>query len=187
MLTALSLGLSVAHAADACTDLRLQPRAAPLTGYLCTEISEGLSLCTACGSRPVRVTEPAEWGLDLAAIEQAVSAAAASALTSRPVRAEIADMPGHVYWASQVGDGYDAAGLLHPGILAEIAGTTPVIGVPAVGTFLMWIPGDPELDKVMAVGIRRIFESAPYPVSDKVYRWHNSAWRVWGEVVPSGG
>ncbi|MFT5683232.1 MAG: hypothetical protein ACI8RZ_004163 [Myxococcota bacterium] len=183
-----SVGSSVARAADSCTDLRLQPRAAVLTGYVCSELSEGLSLCTACGSRPVRVTEPAEWGMDVASLSGFVSASAQAALSAeRPIRQEIADMPGAAYWVSQVGDGYDAAGLLHPERLSEIAGTTPVIGVPAVGTFLMWIPGDAETDKVMAVGVRRIFESAEYPVSDKIYRWHNGAWRVWGEATPSGG
>ncbi len=187
VLLALALGSSAARAADSCTDLRLQPRGTALSGYVCTELSEGLNLCTACGSRPVRVTEPAEWGLDMAAVSAAVSERAAAALTDeRPVRQVIADMPGAAYWVSQVGDGYDAAGLLHPDRLFEIAGTTPVIGVPAVGTFLMWIPGDAETDKVMAVGVRRIFESAEYPVSDKVYRWHNGAWRVWGEVVGPG-
>ena len=96
-------------------------------------------------------------------------------------------MPGAVFWVSQVGDGRDVAGLLYPERLREIAGTTPVIGVPAVGTFLMWIPGDADIDKVMAVGVRRIFEAAEHPVSDKVYRWHNGAWLVWGEVaVPDG-
>lgn len=187
VLLALALGSSAARAADACTDLRLQPRGALLSGYICTELSEGLNLCTACGSRPVRVTEPAEWGLDLEALSAAVSDRALAVLAAgRPARQEIADMPGAAYWVSQVGDGYDAAGLLHPERLSEIAGTTPVVGVPAVGTFLMWIPGDAEIDKIMAVGIRRIFESAEYPVSDKVYRWHNGAWRVWGEVVAPG-
>ena len=51
----------------------------------------------------------------------------------------------------------------------------------------MWIPGDEELDKVMAVGVRRMFDEAKYPVSDKVYRWHNGEWVVWGEVVSPGG
>ncbi len=186
VLLTLIFGASAAPAAGACPDLRLQPRGAVMSGYICPELSEGLNLCTACGSRPVRVTEPAEWGLDLEGLSAAVSERASSALTDRPVRQEIADMPGAAYWVSQVGDGYDAAGLLHPERLSEIAGTTPVVGVPSVGTFLMWIPGDPELDKVMAVGVRRIFESAEYPVSDKVYRWHNGAWRVWGEAVAPG-
>ena len=184
----LLLGMLGASAAELCSTLRIQTRAAPAQGFVCKELSEGLALCAACGQRLLREAE-IEWSSTPAeAVFSELAARSATTLSAqRPVRQEVADMPGTSYWVSQVGDGFDAAGLLQPERLRELAGTTPVIGIPAVGTFLMWIPGDAETDKVMAVGVRRIFEEASHPVSDKVYRWHNGAWEVWGEVVESDG
>lgn len=177
-----------ASGAELCPTLRIQTRAAPAPGFVCQELSEGLALCAACGERLLREAEVESQSIAPAAVFSQLATQAAQNLSAqRPVRQEISDMPGAAYWLSQSGDGFDAAGLMHPAQLSEIAGTTPVIGVPAVGTFLMWIPGDTETDKVMAIGVRRIFEDASHPVSDKVYRWHNDAWVVWGEVVESGG
>ena len=187
-LLTLLLGTLSASAAELCPTLRLQTRAAPASGYVCRQISEGLALCAACGERLLRDAElepHSTTGEDVLALLATRSATLVT--DQRLARQEIADMPAAAYWVSQVGDGFDAAGLLHPEKLSAIAGTTPVIGIPTVGTFLMWIPGDAELDKIMAVGVRRIFEEASHPVSDKVYRWHNGAWVVWGEVVESDG
>jgi hypothetical protein len=186
--TTLLIGVLSASGAELCPTLRLQTRAAPAPGFVCQEVSEGLALCAACGERLLREAE-IEWNnIEPEAVFAELGVRSAATLsTERPARQAIVDMPGTAYWVSQVGDGFDAAGLLHPKHLSEVAGTTPVIGMPAVGTFLMWIPGDAETDTVMAVGVRRIFEEARHPVSDKVYRWHNGAWVVWGEVVESGG
>ena len=180
------MGVLSASADELCPTLRMQTRAAAAAGYVCRQLSEGLALCAACGDRLLRETELEPHSVRGEDVLAMLTANSATYVTEqRLVRQQIADMPGASYWVSQVGDGFDAAGLLHPERLSELAGTSPVIGIPTVGTFLMWIPGEGELDTVMAVGVRRIFEEASHPVSDKVYRWHNGAWVVWGEVVES--
>ena len=172
-----------AAGAGICEDLQLRPAPAVVPGQACQPLAEGLALCYSCGPQPIDQAQLDAWGVDLAALTEAASQVALSGLTEgRPVRQEIADMPGQFYWLSGEGDGLDSAGLLHPARLSAIAGTTPIVGVPAQGALLFWIPGDPAVDKVIAVGIRRMFEAAAQPVSDKLYRWHNNAWVVWGEV-----
>ena len=176
--------IGLAQAGEICPAPGLLPRAEPLSGYVCETLSEALSLCTTCDGQPLREAALVERGIERAALDAEVAAAAAAALTQeRPIRTEITGMPGANYWVSQAGDGLDAAGLLHPELLRDLAGTTPVVGIPEPGTFVMWIPGDPDIDKVVAVGVRRIYEVAQQPTSDRIYRWHNGAWQVWGEVV----
>ena len=90
-------------------------------------------------------------------------------------------MAGH-FWVANTADGLDSAGLLHPNGLAAAAGAPPVVAVPGKHTFVMWVPGDADFDKVLAVGVRRMFEASSHPISPLVYRWDDDKWVVWGEA-----
>lgn len=156
----------------------------------CRLVAESLSLCFVKGDGSeldyVTQADLGAWGLDLAAVEALARANARAGIEAgRPARTPVEGMSG-VYWLSAEADGRDAAGLLFPDLLAGIAGSPVVVGVPAQGALLFWVPGDRELDQVMAVGVRRIHDSSAQPVSSKIYRWDGDHWVVWGEAVPEG-
>ena len=62
-------------------------------------------------------------------------------------------------------------------------GVGAVFSVPALGVVWAWKWGDAENDQIMAVGVRRIFEQADFPLSPKILRYSEGAWVVWGEAV----
>lgn len=86
------------------------------------------------------------------------------------------------YFVRAAGDGFDAAALLRPELLAELAGAVPVVAVPEDGTVVWWVPGDPDFDKMVAVGVRRMVEASDSPVSSRIYRHTGTEWSTWGEV-----
>jgi len=94
----------------------------------------------------------------------------------------VSGMPGQ-YRFSNADDGRDVAPLLKPDALAALMGGAPVVAVPAQGAVVVWKPGDAALDKVLAVGVRKIFDQASHPISPRIYRWNDGEWTVWGEAV----
>ncbi|MEL6342840.1 MAG: hypothetical protein AAFV53_06885 [Myxococcota bacterium] len=181
----MALGASVASAEDAaaCAALRLRPTPAPREGYACQALADGLALCLMCGSAPITDDQLRSWGVTASDARTAAAAATAAVLTDqRPLRVEIPDMDGRAYFVSQHGDGLDAAALLHPERLAALLGQDPVIAVPAHDTLIAWVPGDSELDKVVAVGVKRAHEAAVHPVSEKLYQFKDGEWIVWGQL-----
>ncbi len=157
---------------------------------LCELLAEQLSVCLVKGASGeldyVTQTDAASWGLDAPALQaRAKEAAVAGFGQGRPAEASIEGMSGR-YWVSAEADGLDAAGLLYPERLAAIAGGEPVVAVPVQGALLFWLPGDPELDKVMAVAVRRMYDAGPQRVSPLVYHWKEGRWAVWGSAVKAG-
>ena len=141
---------------------------------VCDLLAEQLSLCYVKGTTGnldyVTAADLSDWALDRAALKAAAQKSAAAPAVAvapkrrgfsatRPTESGIEGMAGK-WWLSAEADGLDAAGLLFPDRLTEIAGAVPVVAVPAQGALLFWVPGDPELDKVMAVAARRIYDSA---------------------------
>lgn len=156
----------------------------------CRLLAENLSLCFVKGDGSdldyVTKADLGAWGLDLAGVEALAAAAARSGLEGgRPARAAVEGMSG-VYWATAEADGRDAAGLLFPDQLQAIAGQPVVVGVPAQGALLFWVPGDKVFDQIMAVGVRRMYEQSGQKVSPQIYQWDGAKWLVWGEAVPAG-
>lgn len=150
----------------------------------CTEAAEGLALCFTCGDAPISTAHQEAWGWSTAKLTEAArSASAAAVSTARPMRQEVHDMPGRAFWVTNLGDGYDMAAFLHPEQLAAALGTpAPIVAVPGEGFLMAWAPGDEELDTVMAVGIKQMHSRAARPVSDKLYRYQEGEWVVWGEA-----
>ena len=56
------------------------------------------------------------------------------------------------------------------------------MAVPCAGVLLFWVPGDADFDKIMAVGVRQMNEACEHSVSNRVYRWKDNRWVVWGEA-----
>ncbi len=157
---------------------------------VCDLLAEQLSLCYVKGTTGDldygTSAALSAWALDQAALKAAAQKSAARGFSAtRPTESGIEGMAGK-WWLSAEADGLDAAGLLFPDRLTEIAGAVPVVAVPAQGALLFWVPGDPELDKVMAVAARRIYDSADQRVSPLIYRWNADHWEAWGEAKPAG-
>lgn len=72
--------------------------------------------------------------------------------------------------------------MLFPSALERLLGGKCVVGVPAVGVLVAWVPGDLDFDKVMAVGVKRMYDTLPDAVSPLVYTWDGARWGVWAEV-----
>ena len=83
-------------------------------------------------------------------------------------------------------DGWGASLVLAPGQMAERwPGREMLFSVPAHGIILAWPGGNPDLDKVMAVGSREIYDSKPGSVSPIVFRWTKKGWVPFVEAKPS--
>ncbi len=72
--------------------------------------------------------------------------------------------------------------MLFPEALERKLGGKCVVGVPAQGVLIAWVPGDLDFDKVMAVGVKRAYDTQPNPVTPTLYTYDGKRWLVWGEV-----
>jgi hypothetical protein len=89
------------------------------------------------------------------------------------------------YWKADAGDGWSAAGVLRPDLLAARVGTLPLfVATPVDGVLLAWAPGTPELDMVIAVGAKEMYESEEGPVTPIVHRWDGKRWSSFAEATP---
>jgi hypothetical protein len=80
------------------------------------------------------------------------------------------------------------AALLFPEALEQRLGGKCVVGIPARGVLLAWVPGDLDFDKVMAVGVKKLYDSLPNAVTSVLYTFDGTSWVVWGEALeePAG-
>ena len=86
------------------------------------------------------------------------------------------------YWVAHHSGGAAEALLFRPELFA-VVGQNPAVAVPERGVLVAWNRGDTELDRIMAVGIRQIYEVSEQPVSSKVLALVDSQWRVWLQAV----
>jgi hypothetical protein len=152
----------------------------------CRPAFDGLLLCLTLvedgGWRYATAADLEVWGLDSEqAHRQAAERLRRLPLTGHLAAQAIEGVDGQ-YHAARLDDGQDAFPLLVPEALAQFLGGSPVVAVPAQGAFIAWVPGKPQLDKVVAVGIRRMHDGAKHPVSPRIYRWSEDGWEVWGEA-----
>ena len=158
----------------------------------CRPFAEDLVICFTVpegdGQRMVHQADLEAWGADLAVVEQRAVAATKVGLTQqRPQRVPVDGDP-RTYLLSAEGDGLDQAALFAPAALDERCGQHGcAVGIPARGVLVAFPMGDRELETIVAVGIRRLWESLDDPITPVAYRWDGQAWVVWGEAKPSGG
>lgn len=157
---------------------------------ICRLMAEQLSVCFVKGASGnldyVTGLDLQSWAADADRIYELAKAVAVRGFgEGRPALASVEGMKGR-YWVSAEADGLDAAGLLYPERLAQIAGAEPVVAVPVQGALMFWVPGDDDFDKVMAVAVRRMYDSSDQHVSPLIYRWQETHWAVWGQAVKEG-
>ena len=134
------------------------------------------------GWRLASMVDVMGWGTGLKDALQAARPATRAAWAARPPERAEVDGGGGAYLLRAVGDGHDALGLLIPEVIEAAVGGPAVVAVPRAGVLLAWRPGDADLDKILAVGVRRIADEAPAVISSRIYRWDGSRWLIWGEV-----
>lgn len=150
----------------------------------CRELVAPISLCFRVEEsgqlRVVTRGDLARWGVDLAALERQ----AAGALTENPlVRRTIEG--GGAYYEVVAPEGRESVVLLHPEWLA-VAGPDARVAFPVMGIVLVWSAGDAEVDQILAVGARKMYEQVEGPLTPLVVRWDGQSFRAWGEAKPKG-
>lgn len=151
----------------------------------CSRVAPGLLLCVQSEQAPTEVAMRAELtaaGTTVEAVVAGVRAGVEAAWVARPAGTYTVEGVAGRYFVRAEGDGFDAAALLRPELLARLAGAPPVVAVPEDGTLLWWVPGDADFDKMVAVGARRMAEASSAAVSPRVYRHDGERWAVWAEV-----
>ncbi len=149
----------------------------PTVSELCFHVSDD-------GERRwVHGEDLARWSVDLDTLRAEVSRRARAHVAEADwVRIEGMEAR---YLRVSGGDGWAAAGVLHPEALRQRLGGGPVrAAMPAQGVMVAYRGRSPELDRVMAVGIRELFETLPGSVSPRVFEWAGSGWRPFGLAVP---
>ncbi len=159
----------------------------------CRIFAEDLALCFTTPApdgetrRMVTLADLGAWQVELAEVEQqAVAAVAAGISEQRPGSVQV-EGDTRSYLLSAEGDGLDQAGLFHPAALqARFDGGAFAVGIPARGVLIAFPLGDRELETMVGVGVRRLWESVDEPITPKMYAWDGTSWAVWGEARPSG-
>jgi|GEM_PF-2197922 len=121
---------------------------------------------------------------DLSRREQSTAALKAqiqARIWSNPLR-KSHTVEGIEWWQVEAIDGEESLLFLHPEWLG-IVGDNAVVAAPARGVVLSWNAGDTDNDKILAVGVRRIYEGSEFPVTPKIFRHTAKGWVVWGEAV----
>ena len=148
----------------------------------CTYLGEGVPLCFRVEVNGTRkwfsVAESKSWGLSLEDLGQAVQIVK----SQNPFVEKRVPGGGH-WWQVEAQDGREALVFLHPAWLT-VVGEQAVVSAPSKGVVLAWESGDPENDKIMAVGVRALYDQEESPVSPKIFRYTTKGWVVWGEMVP---
>jgi hypothetical protein len=124
------------------------------------------------------------WGVD----EPALKAAATAGAEAKIRAAELVPIGGTKasYLRLVDGDGWAAAALLRPDIVAERLGGGPIrVAVPADSVVVAWkVQGD-DIDRIMAVGVRELYDQTKGPVSPKIETWDGAKWEPFGEAHPT--
>lgn len=134
--------------------------------------------------RWVEVKDLAREGLTSAELRDQVIARGGAVLNAMETK-QVEGME-HTYWQLRDGDGWGVVAALQPGELARAMGAKGRVHVamPSQGVLLAWPEGSPELDHVMVVGVREMYDQMSDPVSPVVHTWDGSGWAVLGEAKP---
>lgn len=157
-----------------------QGRPAARAELVCRPFTEAARLCFVWRAADRRVYVTRADGLDAAAAEALAGADARASLDALQPQA-VEGMTG-TFWLRAEADGRDHAPLLAPEALAAKVGAGVVVGVPNRGALVAWVPGDAAFDQVVAAGVYRMHATLPDPVTETLFQWNGTGWRVWGRV-----
>lgn len=148
----------------------------------CQILAEGVPLCFRIESQGRRdwfsLAEASAWGLSLETLGNAV---ALDPGANPFVEKHVVD-GGH-WWQVEAKDGQASFVFLNPAWLDRV-GDSAVVAAPSAGVVIAWQSGDDSNDKIMAVGVRALYDQAESPVTPKIFRHSEEGWAVWGELVP---
>lgn len=135
--------------------------------------------------RLVTTADLASWGVDAAELRREVTTRARAALAANPPALTPIEGTGKSYWLAASGDGWAAAGILAPEVVVALVGGSFLAVAPVDGAVMYWRPGDRDLDTIVAVGAKEMYERADWPVSPVVYQWTGQTWAPFVEAMPS--
>ena len=148
----------------------------PGQALLCFRLTEGER------RRWVTTADLKKWAVSL---QEVVAAVSASMPTDCPGSMSSVQGMKAMYWRAQPGEAW-ACSLFSPERLAALLGVKNVLfAVPAQGVVLAWAPGDDEMNTIMAVGVREMFDALDAPVTPWIMRFTGSRWVAVGEAVPT--
>jgi hypothetical protein len=123
------------------------------------------------------------WGVDVKAVRAEVTTRAKKALDKGPERFAVEGMPNAKVWTFTEGD-WTAASVLLPELVGEkIGAKTYAVATPVIGVVFVWIPGDPDVDKVIGVGAKEMFDTLDNGVTATLHLWDGKRWSAWAEAV----
>ncbi|MFT4626815.1 MAG: hypothetical protein ACI8PZ_005493 [Myxococcota bacterium] len=83
------------------------------------------------------------------------------------------------------GQGWAASVVLDPSAYAERLGGEPIaIAVPTNGVAVAWRAGREPVDRVMAVGVREMFDTLPGAVTPTIFLWSKDGFARFGHAEP---
>ena len=158
----------------------------------CSSFSEGLELCFRYadgGKLPyVQQMHLEKWGARTSDLEDLVRLQTVGQVAGgRYAPLSVDGVKDSEYWHSNRKDGLDALALLHPKEAEAFVGGPVLVAVPEAGMCILWRRGNGDLNMVLSVGVKEMYEKSPHPVSPLVYTWEDEQWVVWGEAMPVDG
>jgi hypothetical protein len=158
-------------------------RAGAAATLLCRDFAEGALLCFSRVADGRREMLTAADGIELDGAEASGRGSSDDAVATL----ERVLVEGKVYWARRQGDDRDHVPALFPAELSARVGADVRVAFPARSLFLAWAGGDAELDKMVAVGVLKAFQTLDQPVSPLVYTWREGAWRTFASARDTAG
>lgn len=170
-------------------DVAEKARASGFTPVCSPIVSDQVNVCFRVWEerrrRWVRPKDLAQWEVEATELLPAIRTASAERLPSlleKHVVTGQAPGPGSTYWMVRDGDGWAAGALLNVDQLQAAAGKGRIrIAIPSAGVAMLW--ADPtrsgatpqqgaELDHILSVAVRELYERADDAVSPTVFSWN---------------
>lgn len=126
------------------------------------------------------------WGTTVDGLVAHVTTASKGVLANEPHVERVVDMDAE-YGVLRDGDGFAVAPFLHGPQLAVRFGPDVRAVIPRTGVMLAWKAGSPELDQVMAVAAREMYDTASDSVTPMVHMWRDGRFIPFGQANPKGG
>lgn len=89
------------------------------------------------------------------------------------------------YFEVAAAERWQAAALAAPDVMRErLQAETLLVAAPTGGVVLVWVPGDPALDKVIAIGVREMYDRETDGVTPVVQQRLPGRWVAFAEAKP---
>ncbi len=124
------------------------------------------------------------WEADLDGLVKHVRGKSTDVMGNELEKKRIADMEAG-YVQLRDGDGWAVAPFLHGDQVEAELGASARVAIPRSGVVLAWKTGSSDLDKVMAVAVREMYEAADDAVTPMVHVWRDGRFIPFGVANPT--